>query len=82
MADPVPYAPGPEPTRHRLGAVLDPTAGATARQYLRDALADFENLPTGSRYHLWFVRDPGAVAGGGPAGPDWTWRPPGPAFLR
>ncbi|MER7470762.1 hypothetical protein [Micromonospora sp. NPDC000018] len=32
---------------------------ATARQYLRDALGDFENIPAGSQYHLWFIRDPG-----------------------
>jgi hypothetical protein len=32
---------------------------ALARAYLTDARGDAENLPKGSRYGLWFIRDPG-----------------------
>lgn len=33
---------------------------AAARLYLQHALADRTNIPADSRYHLWFIRDPGA----------------------
>ncbi|MFG2054386.1 hypothetical protein ACGFI9_10155 [Micromonospora sp. NPDC048930] len=33
---------------------------ATAQLYLQHARLDFTNIPAGSRYHLWFIRDPGA----------------------
>jgi hypothetical protein len=34
---------------------------ALARGYLVDARGDAENLPDGSRYGLWFIRDPGSA---------------------
>ncbi|MGW5668655.1 hypothetical protein [Micromonospora sp. NPDC003776] len=66
---------------------------ATARLYLQHALADRTNIPAESRYHLWFIRDPGAdgrgrmldilLPSGGPiTGVYFGPQPPAPAPQR